>query len=319
MTYTIIANVSAKWVDGMEGWRMELFLIPTVLLTLGTLVLDPLLVGCILWSPTLRQETRYLLLANTLLADMAFTVVNTIMVTCAVLRVAMLRVACEVALSATVTAYCCAVLGVTSMVVDTYVAVRWPLHYGNLLPPSRACKISASLWLLASMYPLSVVVILELVEKEAPRQIPLCLVLITMGALGKEMMVSLHMYFTIGATFCFLLIVYCYVRLYVVTRRSGIWRQPYSRARVTLLAHGTLLLLYFAPGLVFTVELALFESQQTKERASVWVNIINMSVLMMLPRAFAPYLYGLRYREIYTTLKQLLFKRRQLSQVSTVS
>lgn len=319
MAYTIIANVSEKWQHGMEGWRMELFLVPTVLLTLGTLVLDPLLVGCIFWSPTLRKQTRYLLLANTLVADMAFAVVNTAMVTCAVLRVTMLRVACEVALSATVTAYCCAILGVTSMVVDTYVAVRWPLHYDSLLPPSRARKISAGLWLLASMYPLSLVIVLELVEDEAPEQLPLCLVLITVGALGKEMMVSVHMYFTIGAALCFLLIVYCYVRLYVVTRRSGIWRQRYSRARVTLLAHGVLLLLYFVPGLVFSVELAMFESQQMQERANVWVNMINMSVLMMLPRAFAPHLYGLRYREIYTTLKQLLLRRRQLSQVSTVS
>lgn len=265
MTYTIIANVSEKWLDGMEGWRMELFLIPTVLLTLGTLVLDPLLVGCILWSPALRKETRYLLLANTLVADVAFAIVNMAMVTCAVLRVAMLRVACEVALSATATAYCCAVLSVTSMVVDTYVAVRWPLHYGSLLPPSRALKISAGLWLLASMYPLCLIILLELVENEAPQRLPLCLVLITMGALGKETMVSVHMYFTIGATLCLLLIVYCYVRLYVVTRRSGIWRRRYSRARVTLLAHGMLLLLYFVPGLVFTVELALFERQQMQE------------------------------------------------------
>ncbi|XP_076149335.1 putative G-protein coupled receptor 148 [Alosa pseudoharengus] len=319
MAYAIIANVSEKWLDGMAGERMELFLIPTVLLTLGTLLLDPLLVTCILWSPALRQETRYLLLANTLAADVAFACVNMAMVTCAVLRVALLRVACEVALSATVTAYCCAVLGVTSMVVDTYVAVRWPLHYDSLLTPARARKISAALWLLAALYPLSLVIILELLEDNAPRQLPLCLVLITVGALGKEMMVGVHMYFTIGAALCFLLIVYCYARLFAVTRHSGIWHQRYSRARLTMLAHGTLLLLYFVPGLVFIVELALFERHQMEGQASVWVNMVNMSVFMLLPRACAPLLYGLRYREIYTMLKQLLFKRRQLSQVSTVS
>ncbi|KAL2097046.1 hypothetical protein ACEWY4_006253 [Coilia grayii] len=319
MTFTIIANVSNSWFDGMDGKHVELFLIPSVLLTLGTLILDPLLVGCIYCTAVLREETRYLLLANTLVADMAFVSLNVAMVTCAVLRVSVLRVACEVVITATVTAYCCAVLSVTVMVVDTYVAVRWPLHYDSLLPPSRAQKISAGLWFLASMYPLSLIIILERLEEEQPQWLPLCLVLITVGALGKDMMVGVHMYFTIGAVLCFLLIIYCYVRLYVVTRRSGIWRQRYSRARLTLLAHAVLLLLYFVPGLVFTVELALFESRQMGGQANVWVNMANMSVLMVLPRAAAPYLYGLRYREIYTTLKHLLFKRRQLSQVSTVS
>ncbi|XP_012690627.1 probable G-protein coupled receptor 148 [Clupea harengus] len=319
MAFTIIANVSESWLDRMHGWHMELFLVPTVLLTLDTLVLDLLLVACIFCSPVLRQETRYLLLANTLVADMTFASVNLAMVTCTVLRVAVQRVACEVAMAVTITAYCCAVLGVTFMVVDTYVAVRWPLHYDSLLPPSRARKLSAGLWLLASMYPLSLIIILEALEEDAPQRLALCLVLITVGALGKEMMVGLHMFFTIGAVLCFLLIIYCYVRLYVVTRRSGIWQQRYSRARVTVLAHGVLLLLYFVPGLVFTVELALFEHKYMAGQPNMWVNITNMSVLMLLPRALAPYLYGLRYREIYTTLKQLLFKRRQLNQVNTVS
>ncbi|XP_063076061.1 probable G-protein coupled receptor 148 [Engraulis encrasicolus] len=320
MTFAIIANVSNSWFNGMEGSRVELFLLPLCLLTLCTLVLDPLLVGCIYCSPALRQETRYLLLANTLAADVAFVCINVGMVTCAVLRVPVLWVVCEVAITATVTAYCCAILSVTVMVVDTYVAVRWPLHYDGLLPPSRARIISAALWLLASMYPLSIVIILEMLEEEAPQRLPLCLVLITVGALGKDMAVGIHMYFTISAILCFLLIIYCYVRLYAVTRRSGIWRQRYSRARVTLLAHGVLLCLYFLPGLVFTVELALFESRQMGAQASVWVNMTNMSILMLLPRAAAPYLYGLRYREIYATLAHLVLrKRRQLSQVCAVS
>ncbi|XP_020328039.1 probable G-protein coupled receptor 148 [Oncorhynchus kisutch] len=311
-----MANSSHQWYDSLQRWHLELFLIPASLLTLATLLANPILLACILFSRSLRQETRYLLLANTLAADMLFLSLNLVTVVCNTLGVAMLRVLCELVSAVTAAAYCCAVLTVTLKVVDTYVAVRWPLHYHDLLPPARTRKILVGVWLLAAMYPLSLVIVMEVMEDNAPQRSEVCLILISIGKMGSEMMVGVHIYFTMGAVVCTLLILYCYGRLYWVTKTQGIWQSRYSRARVTLLAHGVLLLLYFSPGLVFTVELVLYQRQEVSQDIRVWINTVNMCMLMLLPRACAPYLYGLWYRDISDTLLAVLHRRRRLSQVT---
>ncbi|XP_019899054.1 probable G-protein coupled receptor 148 [Esox lucius] len=310
------ANVSDQWYDALQRWHLELFLIPTCLLTLATLLANPVLLACILLSHSLRQETRYLLLANTLAADVLFVSLNLVSVVCNALEVAVLRVLCELVTAGTVAAYCCAVLTVTLKVVDTYVAVRWPLRYHDLLPPARTRKILAAVWLLAAMYPLSLVIVMEAMEGATPDKSNVCLVLISVGNMGGEMTVGLHMYLTVGAFVCTALILFCYFRLYWVTKTQGIWQNRYSRARVTLLAHGVLLLLYFGPGLVFTVELVLYQHRTVSQDVRVWINTVNMCVMVLLPRACAPYLYGLWYRDISQTLLAMLRRHRRLSQVT---
>ncbi|XP_035279051.1 probable G-protein coupled receptor 148 [Anguilla rostrata] len=314
-SWSKMSNITAEWYEILQSWHMELFLIPTAVFTALALVANPLLLACILFSRALRQETRYLLLANTLLADTVFLAINLANLACNSLAVWMTRPLCGLVTAASVTAYCSSILTITLMAADTYAAVRWPLHYRNRLPPSRTRKILAAVWLAAAMYPVSLMIVMEVVEEGVPWRQAVCLVLLSLSSMGEEMMVGLHMYFFICAALCTALIVYCYARLYAVTKTSGIWQSRYSRARVTLLSHAVMLLLYFGPGLVFTVELVLFRRSSVSRDVSVWINTVNMSVLMPLPRACAPFLYGLRYREVYYTLLAL-FHRRRLSQVT---
>ncbi|XP_030629306.1 probable G-protein coupled receptor 148 [Chanos chanos] len=316
MVISNLGNKSEEWLASMKNKHTELFLIPSVVFSMVTLVTDPVLLTCIFCFRPLRRETRYLLLANTLTCDVIFTILNFTSMLFNTMRFSMLRVVCEVIMVVTVTTYCCSVITVTTMVIDTYLAVRWPLQYHNRVSPSRTRKIIAGLWVLASAYPVSLVVIGEVIFEEAPYELPLCLNIVLLGTFGSQTKVGIYLFFTISVVMCFLVILFCYVRLYMVTRSSGIWQSRFSRARATLSAHGIMLVLYFSPGLVFTVELALYEHDALREELALWLNLVNVSVLMLLPRVFAPYLYGLRYREIYNTLHLLLWRRCQLHQVS---
>ncbi|CAL8312616.1 probable G-protein coupled receptor 148 [Gadus morhua] len=312
-----LSNLTQEWFDSLQGWRLQFFFIPATLVTLITFATNPVLLTCIFLSRALRQETRYLLVANTLAADLLFLTLNLATVFCNALGVHIPPTLCQLDMVFIVTAYCCAILTVTVMVADTYAAVRWPLHYRELLPPARTVRILVGLWVVAALYPLSMWIMMETTEGNASAvDTPICLVLISLGFIQATNMVGVHIYFCAAALVCTLLIVYCYVRLYMVTKTQGIWQSRYSRARVTLLAHGVLLLLYFVPGLVFTVELFLFQQDDVSQDARVWINTINMCILMLLPRAFAPCLYGLRYREISDTLVQLLHRRRRLCKVT---
>ncbi|KAM7379260.1 hypothetical protein PAMP_004825 [Pampus punctatissimus] len=306
----LISNLTENWVESLRRWHLELFFIPTAVVTLVTLLANPVLLICIFLSRTLRQETRYLLVANTLTADILFLILNLAMVICNAVKPEIPWLVCEVITAVTITAYCCAILTITLMVVDTYTAVRWPLHYHDLLPPGRTHRILVGVWVLAAVYPFTLMIMMEVERGNPHEKVAVCLVLISLGFFQVHNMVGIPIFYSVAALVCTLLIFYCYIRLYMVTRTQGIWQSRFSRARVTLLAHGVLLLLYFAPGFVFTIELFLFQKKDINQDILVWVSTVNMCVFVLLPRAFAPYLYGLRYREISDTVVQLLHGHR---------
>ncbi|XP_026781420.2 probable G-protein coupled receptor 148 [Pangasianodon hypophthalmus] len=309
MNYSFLSVMTHTWFQVMQSEGMNFLLIPAVLLTTVTLVINPLLLFCIFYNPSLRQETRYLLLANTLLSDILFLIFNLTNVSYNVLDMELHYIFCEFLMVATVTTYCSSVLTVTLMVIDTFMAVRWPLRYNEILPLSRVKKIVGLVWAIAASYPLSLLVVMAVKKQGNPENLKMCLVLLTLVSLEKDIKVSLHIYFSVWVIFCTMLILYCYIRLYMVTRSSGIWCNRYSRARLTLLAHTVMLLIYFIPGLVFTVELMLFDLLFKHLPLAVWINTANLAVLMVVPCACTPYLYGLRYREVYETVQLVLWKR----------
>ncbi|XP_070701807.1 probable G-protein coupled receptor 148 [Pempheris klunzingeri] len=311
-----ISNLTQEWVESLQRWHLELFFIPTIVSTLATLLANPVLLTCIFLSRALRQETRYLLVANTLMADMLFLILNLTTGICTIAGAQMQWLVCELVTAVTVTAYCCAILTVTLMVADTYAAVRWPLRYHDILPPARIHRILVGVWVLAAIYPFTLVIMMQVERGNPQEKVSVCLVIISLGFLQLTDRVGIHIYFFVAALICSLLIFYCYIRLYMITRTHGIWQSRFSRARITLLAHGMLLLLYFAPGFVFTLELSLFHREDISYDVRVWVSTVNMCVFMLLPRLFAPYLYGLRYRELSDTLMHLLHQKRRLSQVT---
>ncbi|XP_012709104.2 probable G-protein coupled receptor 148 [Fundulus heteroclitus] len=306
----LFSNLTQDWVESVERWHLQLFCIPTAVITFATFIANPVLLVCIFLSRALCRETRYLLVANTLAADMLFLLLNLVTLISNAVGAQIPWVVCELFTVVLVTAYSCAILTVTLMVVDTFAAVRWPLRYHNLLSPAHTLTVLGVVWILCSIYPLTLMILMQ--EEDIPREkVPVCLALISLGFFQVNTVGWIYMYFFVAALICTFLILYCYIRLYMVTRTQGIWHSRFSRARVTVLVHGVLLLLYFAPGFVFTLELYMLQKEGISPDLRVWISTVNANVLMLLPRACAPYLYGLRYREIAESLTLLLHWRRR--------
>lgn len=311
---TVIFNLTQEWIESLQRWKLDFFLIPPTVITLATVIVNSVLLTCIFLSRALRQETRYLLVANTLTADILFLILCFTTIGCNTMRLQIPWLVCELATALIVTTYSSAIFTITLMVADTYAAVRWPLRYRDILPPARTYCILLGVWVVAAVYPFTLVIMMEAERTNPHEKVQLCLVLLSLGFIQVQNMIANHVYFLVAAIICALLIFYCYIRLYMVTRTQGIWQSRFSRARVTLLAHGVLLLLYFVPGFVFSLELSMFHRKDINQDVRVWISTVNMCVFMMLPRAFAPYLYGLRYREISDTVIQLLHRdKRQIT------
>lgn len=307
MTPTVfIANLTEDWVESLQQLHLDYLIIPSMIFTAATLVANPVLLACIALSRALRRETRYQLVANMLVADLLFLLLNLSTTICNVVRAQVPWLLCEMLTTITITSHCCAILTVTLMVADTYAAVRWPLHYHDMLPPSRTRAIMVGVWFLSAVYPLTLMFMSQKYTDNSRQSVNMCLALISLGFLEINYMAGIHIYFFVGALICASLILYCYIRLYMVTRTQGIWQSRFSRARVTVLTHAFLLLLYFAPGFIFILELSLFQRKDISQSLRVWTNMLNLCIFMLLPRALAPYIYGLRYREISEMMMQLL-------------
>nr|XP_005991272.1 PREDICTED: probable G-protein coupled receptor 148 [Latimeria chalumnae] len=308
------ANITEKFMEWLESTpflQLQMFLIPLSICIVATLLTNPPILAAILLKKKLRQETRYLLLANTMLSDLVFMLLNAIIAFCNLSLWPLNRILCELAYVGISTGYISAVLTITLMVLDTYLAVRWPLHYLSLLPSSRTIKILGLIWLLAFLFPVSILILIETMDIHPLQHQKMCLIL-SFGhkPAGEALLTGANIFLLTGLATLSSLILYFYVKLYCITRKSGIWNRKYSRARVTLLFHSVLLLLYFGPGLIFSIELLLYRKELIGLSDRIWICITNSNVLMMLPRALSPALYGLRYREISDAVKGMLFPAR---------
>ncbi|XP_029473219.1 probable G-protein coupled receptor 148 [Rhinatrema bivittatum] len=299
-------NLDLEW-SQQSLHVLKMFLVPSVLCSAATLLLNPLILITILLKENLRRETRYLLLANVLLADLIFLLFNTFISVCNVTRWMLYRFLCFTMIGFTFTAYCSCGLTFTALVIDTYVAVSFPLHYHWLLSSSRTKKILVIIWLMAAMFPLLVFLLSEMKDQNPLEKQNVCLMLyFGPDTDNSDLVTGVYVFVLCLLAICSSMITYFYIKLYRMTKQSGIWACRCSRARVTLLIHSMLLVLYMVPGVVFAMEIILFKNCMMGLQDRIWLSATNTSMLMLLPRVLSPLLYGIRYREISQSLRSFL-------------
>ncbi|XP_018429084.1 PREDICTED: probable G-protein coupled receptor 148 [Nanorana parkeri] len=294
-----------------------MFLIPAVVCSIVTLLVNPLILFTILLKDKLRKETRYTLLANVMIADLIFLLFNNLISACNAIRWYVHRLLCFTMIVFSFAAYTSCVLTYTVMVIDTYIAICFPLHYYSLLSVQRTRKILAAIWIFSAVFPLSVFAFSDSFNTDLHERQNVCLLLYYEPQEKKENAVTIVCSFAIFfLMICSVMIMYFYIRLYKMTRQLGIWVSRFSRAKITLLTHSILLCLYIVPAFILTVEIMLFKNNVIGMDIRMWITASNNGVIMVMPRALSPVLYGLRYREITTTLK-LWFSRNKVSFTGT--
>ncbi|XP_078393980.1 putative G-protein coupled receptor 148 [Cetorhinus maximus] len=290
--------------------KTDILMIPLVFCLFASLLASPLVLLAIFSNNKLRQETRYLLLANTLVNDLIYSILNTFIDTLNTAGVGMPKVVCETLLYVLTVAYCNGILTVTAMVMDTYVAIGWPLRYTSLLPHTRTLKIIICIWIISTVAP-SIIYVITLGTQQNPfSTLSVCILpLIFVLSILRTPLLKIYYSFTIiYFLICLILISSCYVMLYCKTKTSGIWGGN-SRARQTYVIHSVLLVFYFSPLLVLVVVAALQELHLISYMTGLWITLSMTNMLMMLPKAVSPYIYAIRYREVTKTIRSLSMLR----------
>ncbi|NXW16228.1 GP148 protein, partial [Circaetus pectoralis] len=266
---------------------------------------------------SIRQETRYLLLGNALLSDLIYLLFYTLSAALNAAHVHLPKEACVLLLFLLAVAYCGGLFTAAAIVLDTYIAILFPLRYVAILPPSRTKKIIVLLWMCSGAFPGIFFLVLSSTHSFVPRVLEMCSVpVILILTLNGTDAVKLCFWLSTTVIFlCLSLIFCCYAILYFKTKQSGIWESICSRASVTFLMHNTVLFFYFFPLLALFVESFLCINVVIRLQTGIWVSLTVCNVLMILPKVLFPFLYGLRYREISASLKSIV-RRKHLRLVS---
>lgn len=279
----------------------------------------PLILARVLAEASLRQQTRFLLLANALLSDLLFLSVYMLSTCLNVGAVLMSDYACAALLFLMGVLYMAGILSAKAMVLDTSLAVLLPLRYLALWPPSHTWGAIAAIWLLSMLFPALSVGAFLWYHASASCSLHICslpLVLVLTVSHSWPLQVSMLLTVT-GILVILLLMLSGYLALCWQTRQVGVWRGEHSsRARGTFLIHFLHLFLSFCPMLLLVIELLLYCRKRALDlQANLWVSLIVCNVLLLLPKALAPYLYGLRYRDLSGALFSL-FRWKRTSAVS---
>uniref|UniRef100_A0A8C4T9G2 G-protein coupled receptors family 1 profile domain-containing protein n=1 Tax=Erpetoichthys calabaricus TaxID=27687 RepID=A0A8C4T9G2_ERPCA len=273
------------WTSVLTYGKGKLYIIPAAFFLLALLMASPIILLAIFSNQSLYQETRYRLLANTLISDLIYSVVNLIITATNIAPFLFPKIMCQILLGFLTMTYYNGVLNITAMVVDLYLAVNWPLHYNSLLPPRRAIKMILCIWGLSALTPIVTYIIMS-AKEDLMCAVPVC-----------------FNYFGLVIMFCscFVVIVGCYYTLYWRTRHSGIWNGTSSRGRQTFLIHSLLFVFYLFPVIILITEKILLTKKVMNFFSLIYVTMTMSNIVMMLPKALTPYLYGLRYRDLVST------------------
>lgn len=301
-----------EWIIYPSYSEMHLFLIPIIFCCVTALFFTTSIIFSIYSNISMRQETRFLLLGNIVLYDLIYLMLYTVLAICNVMNWKIPKHICILFLFLLAVTYWGGVLTTASMVVDTYLAVLWPLHYMSLLPARRTKKLFILLWFSSFFFPAVVFCALYFTQGPAPCPLELCSlpVILLMALHGDDALKLCYILFVIIFLLCFSLIFCCYIVLYYKTRETGIWKSVSSRASVTFLLHHTVLFFYLSPLLLLLSESLLYMGKIIGLRTGLWITLTICNVLLVLPKAASPCLYGLRYRKIYKSLKLFLRLRK---------
>ncbi|KAL1280858.1 hypothetical protein QQF64_015458 [Cirrhinus molitorella] len=308
-----------EWHGFIPTCHMRVLQLCPVLAFAAILMITPVLLIRILSRVDLRQQTRYLLLANVLFSDLLFVCMNILSACINLAGVLMTEWPCAVLLFLSAVLYSSGVLSITAMVLDTCFAVLAPFRYLALWPVSRTYSALAAIWIISIFLPAAAISMFLWYHSTTPCALHLCslpLLMVLTVSHFRPLHVSMLLTVT-GIIFILLLVLSGYLILYFCTRSSGVWKgETSSRARGTFFIHYLHLFLAFCPLLVLMIELMLCQNSQTMDpKASLWMSLVVCNVLLILPKALAPYLYGLRYRE----LCNLLFQFFHLNRPTTIT
>ncbi|XP_012695389.1 odorant receptor 131-2-like [Clupea harengus] len=258
-----------------------------------------------------RTEPRYLLFAQTLLADSAlFLMTDFVVITINVHQLLPIGF-CIPFLIIMYTFNQVSPTVITAMCLERYVAICIPLRHVNIFSPNRTLIVIAIVWFLSFIKPfIDFLILLSAVSQGYFKRLNFCYYEIIL--LAKWHMMMRGNLYIMNYLAILVVLLFCYASIFRVARRaSGKDKKAAARGQKTLLLHLLQLFLCTLEIICPYVEARVMEVDVEMYLILRYFNFLAFTVLS---RAIIPLIYGFRDEKFYAAMKSYtLCKRNHVS------
>ncbi|KAK2831283.1 hypothetical protein Q7C36_016369 [Tachysurus vachellii] len=264
------------------------------------LCINCLMIFTFLKKDVFREETRYVLFAQTLFVDSALMLFTDLLVVGTFYHYAMHIIPCSIVCTFLTFLSSCTPFTLGAMCLERYVAICMPLRHADISTGRTRLYGLLIIWGISSIIPLFTLIgYWASVPSAAQYSYAVCVVELMLGdawqAHGRSVL------FAILFLFLILIIVFTYIKIMIAARAaSSEKRNSTNKSLKTVLLHAFQLFLCIMQFINPYIEMVYWKVEDQILRNIKYSVFI---VFMIAPRCLSPLIYGLRDEKFFNVLK----------------
>ncbi|XP_017566496.2 odorant receptor 131-2-like [Pygocentrus nattereri] len=275
--------------------------VPVVQVLVGIfLFVNGLMIFTFLKKEVFREDTRYILFAQTLFVDSAFMIVNNILFVCYSYQYRIHMIPCIILCLIMSFLYICTPLTLVAMCLERYVAICMPLRHADISTSRTRCFGFLIIWGISSIPALfTFIAYLSTARPGALFSYAFCSAEVM---LGEEWLAQTRaLIFQILFFFMIVVVLFTYIKIMIAARAaSSDKKKSTNKSLRTVILHTFQLFLCIVQSIIPYIEMPFYKGD-----IMVFINLrySNFVVFMIAPRCLSPLIYGLRDEKFFIVLR----------------
>ncbi|XP_026780308.1 odorant receptor 131-2-like [Pangasianodon hypophthalmus] len=263
------------------------------------LYINCLMIFTFLKKEVFREETRYILFAQTLFVDSALMLLTDLLSVGTYFEYAMHMISCSIICTVLTFLSCCTPLTLVAMCLERYVAICMPLRHADISTTRTRLYGLFIIWSISSIIPVFNFIGYWAVVPPAQSSYAVCAVELMLGeawqAYGRAI------FFIILFLFLIIIIVFTYIKIMIAARAASSEKMKSTNKSLrTVLLHAFQLFLCIIQFLNPYIVMAYWKVEEMMLRNIKYSMFI---VCMIAPRCLSPLIYGLRDEKFFHVLR----------------
>ncbi|XP_053362883.1 odorant receptor 131-2-like [Clarias gariepinus] len=267
------------------------------------LYINCLMIFTFLKKEFFREETRYILFAQTLFVDSALMLLTDLLSVGTYFQYAMHIIPCSIICTILTFLACCTPLTLVAMCLERYVAICLPLRHANISTSRTRLYGLLIIWCISSIIPVFNFIGYWVVPPAAQYSYAVCTAELMLGeawqAHGRAVI------FIILFLVLIITIVFTYIKIMIAAKAASPekWKST-NKSLKTVLLHAFQLFLCIMQFLNPYIEMAYWKAEEITLRNIKYSMFV---VFMIAPRCLSPFIYGLRDKNFFHVLRHYAF------------
>ncbi|XP_053363261.1 odorant receptor 131-2-like [Clarias gariepinus] len=293
------SNATSYLLSDISRHLFEKFLLLQILVVIF-LYINCLMIFTFLKKDVFREETRYILFAQTLIVDTAFILESYVLAVGSFFQYPVNMAICTLSFLTQNFFTCCTPLTLVAMCLERYVAICMPLRHADISTSRTRLYGLVIIWSISSIIPMfNFIGFWASAPPDALFSSAVCnaetVLIKDWQAHGRAVM------YVILFIFMVIIIVFTYLKIMTAARAaSNEKKKSTNKSLRTVLLHGVQLFLCMVQFFNPYIEMAFWKVEEITLRN---VRYSNFIVFLFAPRSLSPLVYGVRDEHFFIVLK----------------